>query len=210
MSDAARTAAAKATIGRPRATGEKPGASAREDLLEAAAGLFADRGYAGTSTRRIADAAGLRQATLYYYFGGKEDMLLELLQRSVRPTLERARDVVAQADPAAALAALVRADVETLMTDPHNIGILYLSPEVAAAPFEPFRASRRELAALYGELVTRIDPAATALDGRLVIHQVESVIGLRRDGVDLTGAVEAIVRACLRIAGARHGSLEEL
>lgn len=201
-------------VGRPRATPARPGASASEDILEAAAVLFSERGYAGTSTRQVAEAAGLRQATLYYHFGGKEDILLELLQRSVRPTLERAKEFLAVDDPSAALAGLVRADVATLREDAHNIGILYLLPEVTGAPFEPFRETRRALARVYGELIARIrrsgdgTAAATSsdrehpdLDGLLCIHQVESVIGLRRDGIDLAGAEDAIVRSCLRSAG---------
>ena len=51
--------------GRPRATGE-PAGDSRQDLLDAAAALFIDHGYAATSTRAIADRAGLRQASLYH------------------------------------------------------------------------------------------------------------------------------------------------
>lgn len=216
MSHDVRGTGSTKAIGRPRATPGKPGASAREDLLDAAAVLFAGQGYAGTSTRQIADGAGLRQATLYYYFGGKEEILLELLQRSVSPTLERAREFLELADPVVALVGLVRADVETLMRDPHNIGILYLSPEVAGPAFEPFRETRRELAGVYVTLLRRI-AAATGdresdpdLDGLLCIHQVESVIGLRRAGLPLTGVADAVVRACLRSAGVPGERISEL
>ncbi|WP_036320509.1 TetR/AcrR family transcriptional regulator [Microbacterium indicum] len=191
-------------IGRPRATPAKVGASAREDVLAAAARLFATGGFAGTSTRQIADAAGLRQATIYYHFANKEDILLELLLGSVTPTIERARELVDLPDPVEALDRLVRADVETLLDDPHNIGILYLSPEVAAQPFDPFREAREELTQVYLSLVARISPRASHLRGRLCIHQVESVIGLRRDGAVIDGIVEEIARACLLIAGAAH------
>lgn len=50
------------------------GEQARERLLMAALRLFADRGFAGTSTREIALAAGANVAAIRYYFGDKEGL----------------------------------------------------------------------------------------------------------------------------------------
>jgi AcrR family transcriptional regulator len=47
------------------------GALARRRLLEAALQLFADKGYQKTSTREIADAAGVNLGSISYYFGDK-------------------------------------------------------------------------------------------------------------------------------------------
>ena len=48
--------------GRPRLEqSRRPGSTAREEILDAAAELFTKIGYAGTSTRRIADAVGRSQ-----------------------------------------------------------------------------------------------------------------------------------------------------
>ena len=44
-------------------------------VLEAAAGLFAQRGYAATSMRDIAQAAAMLPGSLYYHFAAKEDLL---------------------------------------------------------------------------------------------------------------------------------------
>ncbi len=46
-------------------------AAARERLLHAALNLFAQQGYATTSTREIAEAAGTNLAAIKYYFGDK-------------------------------------------------------------------------------------------------------------------------------------------
>jgi AcrR family transcriptional regulator len=54
----------------PRAT-RSDGAEARNRLLHTALALFADRGFAGTSTREIAQAAGTNIAAIAYYFGDK-------------------------------------------------------------------------------------------------------------------------------------------
>jgi AcrR family transcriptional regulator len=54
--------------------------STRARILEAARGLFADRGYAGTSMRDLAEALGITKAALYYHFPGKADILLALVE----------------------------------------------------------------------------------------------------------------------------------
>src|ERR1700761_5422625 len=60
--------------GRPRLEqSRRPGNTAREEILDAAAELFTNLGYASTSTRRIADAVGIRQASLYHHFATKDD-----------------------------------------------------------------------------------------------------------------------------------------
>jgi AcrR family transcriptional regulator len=75
-----------ARVGRPRAVPDAGSPlSPREQILDAAAALFAEHGLSGTSTRAIAERVGIRQASLYYHFAGKDDLLVELLTRSVRP-----------------------------------------------------------------------------------------------------------------------------
>lgn len=54
--------------------------TARERLLQAAVELFTVRGYAATSVREIVEAAGLTKPALYYHFGSKEGIYLELLE----------------------------------------------------------------------------------------------------------------------------------
>ena len=44
----------------------------QERLLQIAAKLFADKGYAGVSMRAIANAAGITQAAIYHHFANKE------------------------------------------------------------------------------------------------------------------------------------------
>ena len=50
----------------------------REQLLAAALTLFSEHGYAATSTKRIAEAAGVTEGLVFHYFGSKEALLLEL------------------------------------------------------------------------------------------------------------------------------------
>lgn len=54
--------------------------NARERLLETAIGMFAQKGYAGTSVREIAEQAGVSKPVLYYYFKSKEGLFLAILE----------------------------------------------------------------------------------------------------------------------------------
>jgi len=65
------------------------GVAKREEILEAALGVVADRGYGKASVREIADAAGLSAAGLLHYFGSKEELFVAILAaRDARDTRE--------------------------------------------------------------------------------------------------------------------------
>lgn len=51
----------------------------RTELLKAAAAVFAQHGSRGSTTRRIAEAAGVNEVTLFRYFGSKEALLQEAI-----------------------------------------------------------------------------------------------------------------------------------
>ncbi|GGK93361.1 TetR/AcrR family transcriptional regulator [Planomonospora sp. ID91781] len=54
-------------------------AGRRAELLATAAEVFASRGYAATTVREVADAAGILGGSLYYHFDSKESMVDEIL-----------------------------------------------------------------------------------------------------------------------------------
>jgi AcrR family transcriptional regulator len=57
------------------------GLAKREEILDAALELFAQRGYDRTSVREVARQAGLSQAGLLHHFSTKEELFLEVLRR---------------------------------------------------------------------------------------------------------------------------------
>lgn len=59
----------------------------KQEILAAAARVFADKGYASSTTKEIADAADVSEGTLYNYFGGKRDLLIAVADESQRPML---------------------------------------------------------------------------------------------------------------------------
>jgi AcrR family transcriptional regulator len=193
--------------GRPRLRpASNAGVPPREEILDAAAGLFVSQGLATTTTRQIAERVGIRQASLYYYFAGKDEILLELLTQSVRPSLRVAATLESRSreDPAAALYALALIDVRTLTQAPHNIAMLYLMPEVQGEEFTPFRAERDQLQAAYGRLGHAAAPSSgldETLIATLVMQVVESVIQLRRSGGLRDSYAREIAASCLRLIG---------
>lgn len=58
------------------------GARRRHDILKVAARIFHEKGYDATSTKDIADAAGLLKGSLYYYVETKEDFLFEIIKEN--------------------------------------------------------------------------------------------------------------------------------
>ena len=204
------TPAHRRRAGRPRLRpASNAGVPPREEILDAAAGLFVSQGLAATTTRQIAERVGIRQASLYYYFAGKDEILLELLTQSVRPSLQVAATLESRCgdDPAAGLYALALIDVRTLTRAPHNIATLYLLPEVQGEEFASFRAERDQLQAVYGRLGRAAAPAALAagldeaLLATLVMQVVESVIQLRRSGDLRDSHARDIAASCLRLIG---------
>jgi len=87
-------------------------------LLNKAAGLFAKKGYDLTSTREIAQTAGIQKASLYYHIDTKEDLLYAICKSSleqIRSDVEAALEPVA--DPLQRIAALIRAHIESVLRD---------------------------------------------------------------------------------------------
>ena len=78
-------------VGRPRKQSpRRRGDTARDEILDASAELFTTRGFATTSTHQIAEAVGIRQASLYYHFPSKTEIFLTLLNSTVAPSTELA------------------------------------------------------------------------------------------------------------------------
>ncbi len=62
---------------------ERRVAARKVQILDAAARLFAEKGFHRTTTKDIAEAADVSEGTLYNYFENKEDMLLGIMSRLV-------------------------------------------------------------------------------------------------------------------------------
>ena len=78
----------KRRVGRPRVSGNQPKVDPTEDILQAAAKLFSERGFLGTTTAQIAASAGLRQSAIFHWFPTIDAILERLFARGWDRSLE--------------------------------------------------------------------------------------------------------------------------
>jgi AcrR family transcriptional regulator len=70
-------------------------AAAETALLDAAERLLVEVGYAGITTRRLAEEAGVNHGLVHYYFGSIENLLVRALERFTARLIERQRELYA-------------------------------------------------------------------------------------------------------------------
>jgi AcrR family transcriptional regulator len=121
----------------------------REEILGAAADLFARRGFHGVSIADIGAAVGMSGPALYRHFPSKEAVLSEMLLRISQQLLdEGSRRAVAAPDAPAALQALLRWHIEFALSQPALITVQFR--ELGNVPQSAQRQIRR-LQRLYVE-----------------------------------------------------------
>jgi TetR/AcrR family transcriptional regulator, cholesterol catabolism regulator len=97
------------------------GESTRERILQSAAQVLAERGYAGSTLNDIAERANTKAGSLYYYFESREDLIREIMVRGINETIEHVSAAVDALGPEATsqqkLAAAVTAHIRYLLTE---------------------------------------------------------------------------------------------
>jgi AcrR family transcriptional regulator len=182
--------------------------SAREEILDASAQLFSEHGYSATSTRAIAMSVGIKQASLYYHFTNKEQILSELLQGTILPSLHVASTLAERTEPSEVkLWTLAAFDVTMRCSGRWNLGVLTLLPELRGSRFLSFHKQRFKLRAAYTQLVSdgmsrgvfSVSDDQIATD--LVLGLVDSVITARQDHGPLNPETHypIIANGCLRV-----------
>jgi AcrR family transcriptional regulator len=102
----------------PAAPPTRPALRARYDVrrravVDAAAHVFAERGYHATTIAALLDATGLTTGALYHYVRSRDELLVLICDELMDPLLERAREILAAgAPPEAALRDLLHAWLE--------------------------------------------------------------------------------------------------
>ncbi len=130
------------------------GADTREQILDAARDALAEDGYTGTTTRSIAERAGVQLSLVHYHFGGKQQLLAAVLDRENSRLLERQRAMYAGSEPLAEkwriACAYLREDIRT-----GYVRILWELWAVGLANME-LAAHWREAIAGWRDLLTRV------------------------------------------------------
>lgn len=136
----------RASVGRPRAIPGAETGNARNDIVVAASKLFRERGYAGTSIQAIASEAGLRKASIYYYFARKEDILGAMIEDVMRPPLELIERLErSMLSPAARLYRFLAFDMRQLCEAPYDYSWFLTMIETRSDRFADFWNDREKL-----------------------------------------------------------------
>ena len=161
---------------------QRRSADTRERILDAAARVFAERGYAGT-TNHIAAEASLSVGSLYQYFPNKDSILVELIDRHVEDATRRFLDAQTRVDAAATLEervrVLVQVQVESHRDSPRLHQVLFEEAPRPAPTLARLHAIE-EAAVAYVRARVLDDPRCAVRDqdlaARLVVVTVESLV----------------------------------
>ncbi|MFN2291775.1 MAG: TetR/AcrR family transcriptional regulator [Anaerolineae bacterium] len=122
----------------------------RARLLEAAAQLFAERGYARTTTRDLAAAAGVNEVTLFRHFGSKKNLFAAAVEHYASPSLDAALEMRPGADYRRNLMVMGRQVLDLLLERRDLMRLMLCEaehfPEVGEALAQNPRRLRRALA----------------------------------------------------------------
>jgi len=127
---------------------KRNGHQGRASILTAAMRLFAEKGYAGTSTRAICQAAGITKPVLYYHFRSKEHLYQELMIDSFsqfQKALLRASKV--RGPLRQRLTRIVYEDLKSTLDDPLRVQFVFrmiFSPEGKRPEFNALESMERQ------------------------------------------------------------------
>lgn len=94
-------------------------------LLDVAARLFREKGFAATTVREIARAAGMLPGSLHYRYSSKEAILLSLMERAIAKLTSAIREAVSVTrDPAERLRLALRAHLKLLLSGDDAVYVL--------------------------------------------------------------------------------------
>lgn len=160
---------------------ERAGAT-RRSILDAAAHVFADFGYAAGTTNRIAERAGISIGSLYQYFPNKDSILVELMNAHTREGFAAIQRHLAAGLPDSiedTLRIFVRAVIDNHRDNPRLHRVLF---EEAPRPPEFLvmlhQSEDAIVAAAEALLATHPDVrvAETATAARMVVATIESLV----------------------------------
>ena len=124
-------------------------------ILAAATTVFRELGYEKATLEDIANEVGINRATLYYYVGTKEELLVALLAEPIEMVRTRLEEDAAAKMPAPEkLAAALRNYVKTL--DEHPELFIFLSENVHTVMTGPDADALRANADRYGQVLTQV------------------------------------------------------
>lgn len=158
----------------PPTSSSRVGRRRRQQILDVAAELFAERGFHGVTVDDLGAAVGVSGPALYHHFASKEELLGEMLVSISEYLLDGGRcRVAAAAGPSDALDELLRGHIEFALDRTSLITVhvreLVHAPELQR---KRVRALQNEYAELWVDVLLQLDPRLDRRIGRAGAHAV--------------------------------------
>ncbi len=153
--------------------------SRREQILQAAARLFAERGSRSVGVDDVGAAVGVTGPAIYRHFASKDAMLAEMLLRISERLLSGAEQVLADAgdDPAAQLAGLIAFQVDFALDNPALITVQDRDlGALAEADARQVRRLQRRYVEHWVGVLSALSPQASTADCRARAHALFGLI----------------------------------
>jgi AcrR family transcriptional regulator len=158
-------------------TAPDPGAEPRERILHSAENLFATRGYSAVGVRQLASDAGVNIAMISYYFGSKQGVLEELINRFFDLYEAAAEEVFKlELDPECRLRELVRKILALFAERPRLVRLAMTELPLESTDLARFKAERihKLLQTFHGfgaktPTSAELDPQVAAIRGPALI-----------------------------------------
>ena len=145
----------------------------RDEILEAAAQIFSQKGFHATSMQDIAQAVKLQKASLYHHVNSKQEILVEVLDQALDLLIENMQQVMQRSFPAdQMLRQAIRAYMTTILEHRELSSVLLLEHRSLEPELHARHVPRRDrFEQLWRDLIQRgmdedifccADPAMTA------------------------------------------------
>jgi AcrR family transcriptional regulator len=189
-------------VGRPEGADSE---ATRRQILDAARACFSAQGYAATTTRMIAESAGLTAAAVYHHFGRKQDLMLAVHEDVSLRSQARLRDLSAGVTTAREMIDVVFDVIVALMTEEPGATFFEVTafeesrrhPELAGIAQDPAFLGFLDEVLRMGVSTGEIDPTTTETVKR-VLFAVALGFGGMAAGMDLAGARD-LADGCKRL-----------
>ena len=194
---------------------EELGVESRRRIVDAAASLMAERGFAGTSIAAVSKRSGLPSGSIYWHFESKEALLGAVVEEGARRWFDSLQAIDLPSEPADRATALLEAAATSLEERPEFLRLLLLIALERRAVDETSLAvirRVRELALdrirmLLAALLTAFDPASAdrlagefarlvlcVADGAFVANHIDP------EQTDIRGLFDLLRRALTALA----------
>ncbi len=148
------------------------GESSRNQILDAATSLLAERGYAGMSVAALSKESGIAASSIYWHFGSKDGVLAAVVERRIMQFFLRHPDSRLMAGgPIERLDAMIRGSAAFFEREPDPLRLLLL---LTLESHEGLEQSVEAVARLRARAADRwVEAITDAVDGDATVHGID-------------------------------------